>query len=750
MVDILERVDDGRRRFIKTALSSPLLAALGGVSIGGLVQTMSASPVPPSAGFAGIGFESIPPSVPQLDAQGRIVTPIADEVRVPTGYRVELLAAWGDPITRQGKDWLSDASQSSKDQEQQFGMHNDGMHFFPFVGRDGNPVSDRGLLCVNHEYTHESVLHADGLDYLSGGLEGSEATIAKIRKSQAAHGVSVMEIRRLGSGKWEIVRDSRYNRRITANTPMQMSGPAAGHALLKQKRYVINDARSTETGQMTSGYEAWGTANNCAHGYTPWGTYITCEENWNGYHGWKDAGKTGSKLENRYGVTKDGFTTSPRGTSTSIYKWHVLDDRFDTGVNPNGVNTFGWRVEIDPWNPRATPVKRTAMGRFKCESAGLAVDPDNRFAFYMGDDERNEYIYKFVPSKAFDPINRAANKDLLDEGILYVAKFTDTPGATDGTYRGRWIPLQPDTETVIVDPANKGRMLRLREVEDLKGADDAEVQAKICIMTRIAADAVGATMMDRPEWTAVRPRVNGYTKLEVYCTLTNNNRRGDNRVSVNKPDGTAFAGGSRPPVDVANPRPDNDYGHIIRWREDGDTVRATAFEWDIFVLCGDTQANQHFPAPKNLPGGYSDAADSHDGYQGNIFAVPYGSADFGAPDGLWFDDFGRLWIQTDQAGEGTGDWQRIGSNTMLCADPNTKEIRRFLTSPPQCEVTGVIGTPDGKTVFVGIQHPGEDALADEPMAGSNWPASQFGTPSGRPRASVLAISRVDGGVVGGL
>ncbi len=749
MIDILDRVGSGRRGFIKTALSAPVLAALGGVSIGGLVETMSASPVPPSAGFAGIGFNSIPPSVALLDASGAIVTPIADEVRIPAGYAVSVLAAWGDPITQSGAPWLSDASQTARDQEQQFGMHNDGMHFFPFLDRLGNPLSNRGLLCVNHEYTQEAILHADGLDYLSGGLEGSTATIAKIRKSQAAHGISVIEIHRGSDGKWAIVRDSRYNRRITANTPTVMSGPAAGHALLKQKFFNIDESGTFDTGVSTDGTVAWGTANNCAHGYTPWGTYITCEENWNGYHGWKDPARVATKLENRYGVTKDGFTTSPRGTSTSSYKWHELDDRFDTGINPNGVNTFGWRVEIDPWNPRTAPVKRTAMGRFKCESAGLAVDPSNRFAFYMGDDERNEYIYKFVPSRAFDATNRAANKDLLDNGTLYVAKFTDQPGTSSESFRGIWIPLVPDTETVIPDPTNERRNLRLREVEDLKGATDAEVQAKICIMTRMAADAVGATMMDRPEWTAVRPRINGFTKLEVYCTLTNNNRRGDNRVSVNSPSGSTSAGGARPPVDAANPRPDNDYGHIIRWREDGDTVTATAFEWDIFILCGDSQAANQVPGPKLLGSGYSDANDAHDDYKGNIQAVPVGSADFGAPDGLWFDQFGRLWIQTDQQGDSTGDWQNVGSNTMLCAEPNTKEVRRSLTSPPQCEVTGVISTPDGRTVFVGIQHPGEENLAEDPDESSNWPASQFGGPGGRPRAAVLAISREDGGIVGG-
>lgn len=730
--DVLSRVD--RRRFLQLGLGAPALAALGGVTIGGLVQSVEAAPILPSTGFSGIGFESIPPSV----------APVADKVSIPPGYNVDVLLAWGDPIMHKAPDWNPDATQDAEVQEMQFGMHCDGMHFFPFEDKKG-PSSDRGLLVVNQEYTHESILHPDGLDELSGGLPGSVATIEKIRKSQAAHGVSIVEIRRTGK-KWKIVKNSKHARRITANTPMKLSGPAAGSALVRTKKYEIRPTGSLPTGQLTDGFECWGTANNCAHGYTPWGTYITCEENWNGYFGWKNAGHTQTQLEKRYGITIDGFTTNVGFGNTGIYKWHKVDDRFDTDMTPNEPHTFGWRVEIDPTDPESIPVKRTAMGRFKAESATLATDPNNRFGFYMGDDERNEYIYKFVCAQPWNPENRSANRDLLDNGILYVAKFTSAPGASSGTYRGVWIPLVPDTTSVIPNPAASGTFFKLRELPQFAGANDAEVQANILVKTRMAADAVGATMMDRPEWCAVRPRIKGFTKLEVYCTLTNNSRRGNTIASVNNPSGTTSAGSANPPVDVANPRPDNDYGHIIRWREDGDTVTATAFEWDIFVLCGDTQAAAHVPAPKILPASYTPAG--HDGYAGNINDVPAGSADFGAPDGLWFDQFGRLWIQTDQIGNATNDWQKIGANTMLCADPNTKEIRRFLTAPPLSEVTGVINTPDGTAMFVGIQHPGEDSLASDPDQFSNWPASQFGGPGGRPRSSVLVITKKDGGVIG--
>ena len=223
----------------------------------------------------------------------------------------------------------------------------------------------------------------------------------------------------------------------------------------------------------------------------------------------------------------------------------------------------------------------------------------------------------------------------------------------------------------------------------------------------MAADAVGATMIDRPEWTAARPRTGSFQDIEVYCTLTNNNRRGGggstSATTSNNPDGSTVAASARPAVDIANPRPDNDYGHIIRWREDGRSVRAAGFEWDIFVLCGDTATTKTLdttaPAPVYDPTIADPSIALADVYEGNIVDSPSGSADFGAPDGMWFDYFGRLWIQTDQAGDAKGDWGNIGSNVMVCADPNTKEVRRFLTSPPNCEVTGVVTTPDGTAMF---------------------------------------------------
>lgn len=713
--DVISHVDASRRLFIKGGVGATALASAGGLTLSGLVSTVQAAPVPAGLGFPGIGFESVPANTRAANvAAGGSASAVIDRITVPAGYTANVFVAWGDPILPGGTPFVGDASETAAQQLKQFGAHNDGMHFFPFTGPTGAPVSDRGLLCVNNEYTHEEILFTDG-------QVGAGYTIAKTRKSQAAHGVSIVEGRRV-AGKWTIVKSSLYGRRITANTKMRVSGPAAGHALLKSKEFTITDSASTETGRMLDGFTAYGTVNNCAHGITPWGTYLTCEENWNGNFGSNStvpsatSGEVG-KLFNRYGVVAAGFG----------YRWHTTDPRWDVVSNPNEPNLFGWVVEIDPFNPTAQPIKRTALGRFKHESAQYVVDSQNNVAVYMGDDERNEYIYKFVSAGKFNPTNRAANRDLLDRGVLYVARF-------DATLTGQWLALVPGT--IGLDG------VALRDNPNFAGANDAEVQAKILIKTRMAADAVGATMMDRPEWTGARPRIGGFDEIEVYCTLTNNNRRGTTTASSNAQDGSTTAATARPPVDAANPRADNVYGHIIRWRETGKTVTSTTFSWNLFAQAGDTATTK--------------AARPTNDYKGNIVDVPNGSADYGAPDGLWFDYFGRLWVQTDQIGDGSGDFVNIGGNMMVCADPNTGETRRFLTSPNKCEVTGVTMTPDGKTMFVGVQHPGEDSTAANPTQFSNWPQGQFAVasdgvtplPAGRPRSSVVVITKDDGGIIG--
>ena len=729
--DVIARVEPSRRSFLKGSLGAGVVAALGGMAVEAQARgsSWSMGGVTPGKGFAGIGFESVSPNL-AISPEGVLER---DLVSVPRGYRAYILSAWGDPIMQGAPDWDVSAQQDAAAQEMQVGMHHDGMHFFEMDDNDRGRHEDReeyewwcrgrddrwgrrrsrrierGLLCVNHEYTDENQLH--GFDGLIGG---QGVTIEKVRKSQAAHGVSIQEVVSRNDRRWRLRRNSRFGRRITANTPMRISGPAAGNDLLKSKRYDITPSGSFDTGMLNDGYTAYGTANNCANGYTPWGTYLTCEENWNGYFAAPTSGAVIDpaqfdqkpeilKGKSRYGISTTGFG----------YGWHEVDERFNADVNPLEPNTFGWVVEIDPFDPHSMPVKRTAMGRFKHESAQVVVDEDSRVAFYMGDDERSEYIYKFVCERKLKSTRARDNRDMLDHGTLYVAKFND-----DGT--GVWLPLVWGQGGLTPENgfANQGEVL---------------------IKTRQAADRLGATMMDRPEWTAARPRIRGFKEVEVYCTLTNNSNRGrSGGAKTNPPDGSANAGQARPIVDAANPRPDNDYGHIIRWREDGRSVKATTFKWDLFVECGDKLAT---PATKALSSGYD--ATGHDGYNGNIVGD-----DYGAPDGLWFDDDGRLWIQTDQAGNGLGDWVNIGGNVMMCADPNSGTTRRFLTSPTDCEVTGVTVTPDQRTMFINIQHPGDRGTPESPTLGSNWPHTQGYGPSGRPRSATVVIEKRDGGVIG--
>ncbi|MGF1548808.1 MAG: PhoX family phosphatase [Thiotrichales bacterium] len=693
ILDVIEQRQVSRRGFLKTSLGATAATLFGASVVDGVSNEAEAGHR--RGRSAAIGFAAVPANV----------VPMADAVTVPHGYSARTLVAWGDSLSP-AAHWDSTGAMDEATQLRTFGSHIDGMHYFPFRGRAGNQL---GLLVTNHEYCDPPLVNniVPASSYATAPM-----TLEMVRAQQAAHGVAVVTVGKgmFGThlGVWEVVRQSPFNRRITANSPCQVRGPAAGDALMKSFKFDI--ATATQIG-VNDGYSANGTLNNCAHGYTPWGTYLTCEENWNGYFAAPTGGveidpnlfdQKGEILQgkSRYGISKTGFG----------YRWHEADPRFNADTNPLEPNLFGWVVEIDPFDPHSVPVKRTAMGRFKHESAQVVVDKHDRVAFYMGDDERNEYIYKYVCARPMTRRNPAANRDMLDDGILYVAKFN-----ADGS--GEWLPL-------------------VWGQSGLTSENGFASQAEVLIKTRQAADRLGATMMDRPEWAAADPR-NG----DVYITLTNNSRRGNTPASSNKADGTSNSASANPPVDAANPRPDNDFGHILRWRETRRSVAATTFEWDIFVQCGDKST------AKTLGASYDPAG--HDGYVGNI-----NGDDYGAPDGLWFDDDGRLWIQTDQQGDAKGDWANIGGNVMMCADVHTGETRRFLTSPPNCEVTGVIATPDGRTMFVGIQHPGED-WKDSPTDNSAWPdngangpTTHNGSGAAKPRSAVVVITKDDGGVIG--
>jgi uncharacterized protein len=643
-----------RRNFLTGGLATAVAVSLGGVeallkavpaAAGGIEEAEDADQDEKSLGRRRptLGFESVPVSS-------------ADDVVVPKGYTAEVLIAWGDPVSN-GPAFKQDASNTAEEQARQWGMHNDGIVYFPIVR------SQRGLIVQNNEYTDDGLLFPDGVN---------NWTAEKTKKSLNAHGVSIIEVvKRTGfhfdlgrrRGKWDVVRPSRFARRITGMTPIDIGGPAAG------------DPRLTTSDDPT-GTRVLGTLNNCAMGYTPWGTYLACEENFNGYFR-KNGPQT--TLEKRYGITAAGFG----------YLWHTTDKRFRVDEEPNEPNRFGWVVEIDPFRPHSTPVKRTALGRLKHEGAWVQEARNGRVVVYMGDDERNEYIYRYVSNLPWRQA-RAQGINPLDDGILYVAKFH-----ADGT--GEWLPLTPD------NPRLAGWSLN-----------------DILINTRGAADAAGATMMDRPEWIDTFPK-----DLTAIATLTNNSRRGTAPESVNNPDGSTAAGSARPPVDAVNPRAANNYGHIIRWYYRQDWTEPT-FGWDIFALCGD---------PAN---------PAHDS---TIFGDKYGS-----PDGIYVDPSGLIWIQTDVSTStiNAGAYVGFGNNQMLAAHPDTREARRFLVGPSQCEITGVFMTPDRRTMFVGIQHPGErpDDLPGDPLDPKQFSSWPDGPNGGRPRSALIVVTKDDGGKIG--
>ena len=551
-----------------------------------------------------------------------------DTVTVPDGYSWHIVARWGDAMWSDSVAFDDQTRGTGASQERSFGDNNDGMALFT----DGT----RNILAVNNEYTNLEIIHGNRA---SNGPETED----DVRKSKAAHGVSVVEIEQK-DGQWGIVVDSTYNRRITADTPMEITGPARGHDLLK-------------TAADPSGTHSLGTMNNCGNGRTPWGTYLTCEENFNGYFASSDANYAPSAALKRYGVGNEDWG----------YGWSKYDERFDISKNPNEPNRLGYIVEIDPMDPTSTPKKRTALGRIKHENADVVLAADGRVVVYMGDDERGEYLYKFVSDGKYSAGGN--NADLLDAGTIYVAKFND-----DG--KGEWIALTPATTGMAS-------------------------QAEICIHTRMAASAVGATTMDRPEWVASNP-----TRVEGYCALTNNKNRGV------KPN----AGGDATPVNGPNPREKNLFGQVVRWRPaDGDHA-ADSFDWDLFVTAGN-------PAVHTGPEAGS----------------PNVNADnmFNSPDGLGFDTTGLLWIQTDGNYKNKDGFAGQGNNQMLVGDPDTGEIKRFLVGPKECEITGITWSADRKTLFVGIQHPGE-------KGGSHFP----GGGSSVPRSVVIGITRDDNELIG--
>ncbi|KIT15767.1 PhoX family protein [Jannaschia aquimarina] len=565
-------------------------------------------------------------------------------VHVPEGYSWKTLVRWGDPLFSDAPEFDRTTGHPAQGSDRVFGENTDGMELFNRRGVE--------LLVVNSEYPNPKVNLTESVAALeernrvimeqynerrtAAEAAGTElppepeledqivSSADDVLLLQQIQGVSVMEVVE-GEEGWSVIVDSPYNRRIHHNTPMVLDGPAAGHDLLK-------------TAANATGTRSLGTFNNCGSGRTPWGTYLTCEENFNGYFGTSSEVATDDTVMagyQRYGISTD--------IEPGRYNYHGYDARFDISRNPNEPHRAGYIIEIDPWEPESTPVKHTALGRFKHENAAYALTPAGRVVVYMGDDERGEFMYKWVSRDVYVPGGDTST--LLSEGQLHVARFDD-----DMT--GEWVALTPEAT----------------------GMD----AARIAIFTRMAGSAVGATTMDRPEWIAVNP-----TAVEGYCCLTNNSRRGtlaeDGSVRTN-------AGGDPMVVNAVNPRETNRYGQIVRWRPHDDDHGATTFDWDLYVMAGNPTVHQN--------GLYAGTANIN---AGNMF---------NSPDGMQIDTTGLIWIQTDGDDDNEGEFAGMGNNQMLAGDPVTGEIRRFLTGPKGSEVTGLTWSADRRTMFVGIQHPG--------------------------------------------
>jgi hypothetical protein len=634
--DIVENVLS-RRGALKAG--SVLALAVGGTAA--LANTAAATPAPlarPTQGAVpGADFTPVAPNT-------------ADLVVTSEGYEQGVVIRWGDPVVP-GAPEFDFNKQTAAAQELQFGYNND---FAELVALD--PNGNENLLVVNHEYTTETHMFA--------GYDENNPTEEQVRIAWAAHGLSVVFVKREGGGLKP--QPSKYNRRITLNTTFELRGPAAGSDYLK-------------TSVDPTGTKVFGTQNNCAGSLTPWGTILSGEENFHQYFANADSVTEPTAKERlaRYGL---------KGAA-STRKWEKFDKRWDLAQEPNEANRFGWIVEIDPHDPTSTPVKHTALGRFKHEGASIKIADDGRVVAYSGDDERFDYIYKFVSNgkvkSGTSAYARRYNMALLDDGTLYVAKFTgNSPaGEIDGTGKlpadgkfdgtGEWIPLASGKKSFV------------------PGFTAEEVY----VFTRLAADKVGATKMDRPEDIQPNP-VNG----RIYCALTNNSNRGS----------TGNAG-----PDEANPRIGNKHGHVLEVEDD---ATGTKFSWNLLLVCGDP----------NDPGTYFGGFD-----KAQVSPIS-------CPDNVAFDRHGNLWISTDGNALESND----GLFAVPVDGPERGRVKQFLTVPNGAETCGPVIRDNVVTVCV--QHPGEvdGASADNPA--SHWPDGG----NSQPRPSVVAVWRKDGGEIG--
>ncbi len=581
-----------------------------------------------------------------------------DTHHIADGYNAQVLLRWGDPITADAPDF-DVMNQTAAAQLQQFGYNNDYVGFTAL-----NEEGTRGLLCVNHEYTNEEVMfpglgRQDRADFVG-------MTPELIDIEMAAHGGTVVEIAQGSDGSWALVKDSPRNRRITPlDTDMTFSGPAAGHDRMK-------------TNADPEGMTVIGTVNNCAGGMTPWGTYLMAEENFHGYF-WTDVVDADGKPD--VSGHADAMSKKRYGVPGRWYAWGKYHDRWNIDVEPNEPNRWGWIVEVDPRDPGAAPIKHTALGRFRHEGAETTVSADGKLVIYSGDDNRFDYQYKYVSAGTVTG-NEGFGSSLMSDGTLYVARFDE-----DGTVT--WLPL-------------------VHGEGPLTPENGFASQADVMIDTRLAADLLGATPMDRPE--DAEPRGDG----TAYIMLTNNTKRKADQ------------------VDAANPRAESSFGHIIEIKEDGGLHSATSGTWSILVKCGDPTLAE--------VGAQWNPETSENGW-------------FGSPDNCAIDADGRLWISTDQ---GSG-WGKTGKSDGLYALETEGTLRGhsklFFRCPVGGELCGPYFTDDQQTLFLAVQHPGTDGTKSLPGferdstfedPATRWPDFDPAMP---PRPSVVVVTKQGGGKI---
>jgi secreted PhoX family phosphatase len=699
-------------------IGSSALSACGGSSEA-LPVTPTTPPTPPAPTEKLLGFAPVAKS-------------LLDSVIVPVGYTATAIYALGDPLTAATPAYKNDGTDT--DFENRAGDHHDGMEWFGLSadGKASLTSVERGLLGVNHEATTDEK-YASFFLHANGGTSTLPRPAAEVDKETAIHGVSFVEVRK-ANGKWEYVKDSAFNRRFTCLTEMELSGPVRGNALAITK-------------YSPTGLKTRGTLNNCGTGKTPWNSFVTGEENWAGYFtrsATDDTARGNDKSVaslKRYGRAQGGGSRhgwETGGTDDKYARWNLSQ----TGTSSNGsddyrneLNGMGYIVEMDAYDKTKLAKKRTALGRFAHESAAFGKPVAGKpLAVYMGDDSRNEYIYKFVSSANWEAADANSSNALamgdkyLDSGKLYVAQFNADGG-------GKWVELSMNNPLIAA-------------YAGYKFAD----QADICVNSRLAGDAVGATKMDRPEWCSVNP-ANG----EIYYALTNNSNRNINAT-----------GSSQLAPDSANPRAYTDMkgttaqngnpnGHILRMKEGAEGSAALTFTWDVYLFAAEASA---------------------DAGKINLSSLT-NDQDMSSPDGLAFSPAtGICWIQTDdgaytdvtncmmlaglpgQVGDGEkvtlnytkADGSNLAVTTYVGKKPTADTLKRFLVGPSACEITGIAETPDGKALFVNIQHPGESTSAanigDPTKYTSQWPANAGYGAGKRPRSATIVITKNDGGRVG--